>query len=447
MISRMKILVVFLLIPFFAIAQNNPLENYIQEGLKNNIVLQQKNISLEQATYALKSATGLFMPSVSIMAGYTHGEGGRSIFIPVGDLMNPVYKTLNQLTNMNLFPQIDNVKESFFPYKFYDVKVRTSMPVLNTDIIFNRQIKDGQVKLKEYEVEMYKKELVMEIKTAYYNYLSSLDGIKIYKSALNVAKEAKRVNESLLKNGAGLSVYLLRTESELENLEAQLLEAQTKSESAKKYFNFILNRDLNENIETMETNEQVVNSAVDESSILNREEIKMLNEGIEINRSLLNMNKYFWVPKISGFLDLGAQDSNWHLNKDSRYSLFGIQLEIPLFEGFRNNNKIESAALDLKSAELELAKTTEALRLSTDIAKNDLLTAVKNYRSSLKQLAAAKSYFKLISKGYREGVNSFIETVDARSQLTNAMLLTNISKYKVFIARAKFERETSSTKF
>ena len=359
--------------------------------------------------------------------------------------MNPVYQTLNQLTGSNAFPQIQNVKENLFPNQFYDVRLRTLMPIINTDVIFNREIESSQLQIKEYEVNLYKREIIKEIKTAYYGYMSSLEAIKIYESTLILAGEAKRVNESLIKNGAGLPVYLLRSESEIENLNALLSEAETKSLNAKRYFNFLLNRDLDETINVYSSEKY---DPVFESSLINldtREEIKMLSSAVELNESLVKMNKYYWIPKLSGFVDFGAQDSKWNYDNNSRYYLYGFQLEVPIFEGFRNSNKVEMAELDLKNAELELRNTNNALSLSINAAKDELQNAQKNYQSALKQLNAAQSYHNLINKGYQEGVNSFIETVDARNQLTSAQLMANLNKFKVFIAQANYERETASS--
>jgi outer membrane protein TolC len=61
------------------------LEDYIREGLKNNLVLEQKNISLKQAQQSLRIAKSYFLPSINLLADYTSGKGGRSIAIPVGD--------------------------------------------------------------------------------------------------------------------------------------------------------------------------------------------------------------------------------------------------------------------------------------------------------------------------------------------------------------------------
>jgi len=169
------------------------LDSYLKIGLENNLVLKQKNITLEQAMYSLKIANGMFAPSLSLLGNYLNGTGGRSISFPVGDLLNPVYSTLNQLTGSNQFPQIPNVNTNFLPQDFYDVRARASMPLLNTDLIYNRKIKDRQVLLQEIEVQIYQRELIRNIKVAYFNYLSALEGISIYQSALTRAQRFRRV--------------------------------------------------------------------------------------------------------------------------------------------------------------------------------------------------------------------------------------------------------------
>ena len=101
-----------LLTLFTVVLQAQPvLENYVQEGLKSNLVLQQKNLSLQQAQQSLQIARSYFLPSVTLLTDYTSGEGGRSISIPIGDLLNPVYTSLNQMTQSDAFPQVENVKQ------------------------------------------------------------------------------------------------------------------------------------------------------------------------------------------------------------------------------------------------------------------------------------------------------------------------------------------------
>jgi outer membrane protein len=427
-----------------------PLDDYIEMGIKNNLVLQQKNIGLERAMTALKIANGMFSPSVSLLANYTSGDGGRRISIPVGDLMNPVYATLNQLTGSDQFPQIENVNQNFFPRDFYDARVRTSMPILHTDLIYNRKIKAQQTLLQELEVESYKKELIRNIKVAYFQLLASQEIIKIHQAALVRAQESKRVNESLLKNGKGLPAYLIRSESEIETIQAQLLEAEKQAENAKMYFNFLLNREPQEPVIT---NFNPADALAELPALLRstpdpvtREEIKQVKMLGSINQDIVKMNSLFWMPRLSGFVDLGAQAENRVYNSQARYYLFGFQLEMPLFAGFTNRHKIHQSQLDLKQNELQQILLNQQFQLTSRQSQNALQTAYQNYLSAQKQMEAAQSYQKLIEKGYREGVNTFIETIDARNQLTSTQLLVTMNQFKVLIARANLEREAGIDK-
>lgn len=424
------------------------LDDYIDEGLKNNVVLQQKTISLDKALLALKIADGMFLPSVALQGSYTSGDGGRNIALPVGDMLNPVYATLNQLTDSDQFPQIENVNQNFFPRNFYDVKVRTSMPIINTDLIYNKKIQQQQVLLQEFEVEIYKRELIKNIKVAYFNYRAAKEAVNIYKSAYNRALESKRVNESLLTNGRGLPAYVLRSESEIENIKAQITDAEKQELNTQLYFNFLLNRDGQTTIDTDyfpgKDLADVSATFTEDISIQHREELKQLREANALSENILKMNKLFWSPRLNGFLDVGAQSENLQFNDQSRYYLFGFQVDVPLFAGFTNRHKISQASLDLKHSANNYTLVTQQLNMTSEIARNAVESAWQSYQSSLKQLEAAKSYSRLIEKGYMEGVNTFIESIDARNQLTAAQLLVTINQYRVLNAAASYERETAS---
>ena len=120
------------LISVFAYADN--LDNYVQIGLENNLALKQKEFNYKKSMHALKEARGMFFPSVSIEARYTRAGGGREIEFPVGDLLNPVYSTLNQLTGTQSFPQLDNERIPFLREKEHETKLRLVQPLFQYGI-------------------------------------------------------------------------------------------------------------------------------------------------------------------------------------------------------------------------------------------------------------------------------------------------------------------------
>ena len=446
--QKKAVLIVLFFLTINAYSQDGILDNYIQLACKNSIVLQQKNISLEKAMYALKTAQSLYQPTIAFQGGYQTGEGGRAISIPVGDLMNPVYSTLNQLTASNKFPQISNSESYFLPHNFYDVKLTTTVPIYNKDLAYNKQIQSQQYDLQKTDIDTYKRELVKNIKIAYFNYLLATEASVIYQNTLLLANEGKRTNERLLANGKGLPAYVLRSESEVQNATAQLNDAQKQASNARLYFNFLLSRNLDEAIVTNFQAETLLKNILqlsnEDVSIAKREELKMLQQSVELNKTVLKMNQSFWYPKVSGFLNEGSQAVDFTVNKKSLYYIGGVQIDIPIFTGKRNVYKIKQSELDIQYANKSLELTQQQLSFSANIVKNDLSKYIINYYASQKQLDAAASYQRLLDKGFREGVNTFIETLDARNQFTNAQLLVVMNQYKVLIAAANLERETAT---
>ena len=164
------------------------LKEYIRYGLDNNLALKQKQSGYQKSIEALNEARGLFYPNISFNARYTVSEGGRVIDFPAGDLLNPVYSTLNKLTSSHEFPTVENQQIKFLRPTEQETKIRLSQPVFNPDIYYNSRIKNELSVYEETDLEQYKRELVAEIKKAYYN-VSMAEGIL---SMLNEYKKASR---------------------------------------------------------------------------------------------------------------------------------------------------------------------------------------------------------------------------------------------------------------
>jgi outer membrane protein TolC len=180
------------------------------------------------------------------------------------------------------------------------------------------------------------------------------------------------------------------------------------------------------------------------TAIEGREELYMIRTAAAINQSSLRLNKFARMPKVNAFLDLGSQASDWKVNENSKYYLVGIQFSVPLFQGFRTNIKIRQGELEIQKTQFNLINTTKHFQMAAEIAQNDLQTTVQNYMATHEQLKSAQSYFNLIEKGYQQGVNSLIEFLDARNQMTSSQLQKNLRLYEALTASARLERETAS---
>ena len=421
------------------------LDRYIEIGLENNEVIKQKNFDINKSLYALKEEQSLFSPNVTFVTNYTIADGGRTIDIPIGDMLNPVYSTLNQITSSNTFPQLQNQSVLINPNNFYDVKLHTTMPLLNYEIIYNKKINAQQTTLQKIELEIYQRELVKEIKIAYYKYLQSVEGIRIYENALAIVKENQRVNRSLFKNDKINRTAVLRSDNEVSRIEANLETAKNTSKNAGSYFNFLLNQKLDSEIEIDEILE-LPNEMITENTS-SREELKQLRQAKEINENVHQLTKSNWFPKLNGFADLGLQDFDFRVDRSSRYYFAGLSLEWNIFSGNKNRYKLKQVDEDSKKISSQIDNVKQQLLLQFEVSQNNLRSALEQYESDKKQKETAKKYNGDVTKLYKEGMAIYIELLDAQNQVVNTQLNANISLYNSWIAFAELERVNATFNF
>lgn len=421
------------------------LDEYIRIALEQSPVLYEAKLTAEQARLDQKTARSHRIPEVKFQMGYQTSAGGRSIDLPVGDMLNGVYSTLNRLTGEDAFPMIRNEKISFFPVNFYDARFRTTVPIYNPEVNHHIEMAGHQIIGSEIGLQLRKRELIARVKEAYFDYLMADQAMNIYEEALLLAEEGRRVNQRLLENGKGLPAYVLRSEAETESLHADIYEAEVAVKNAAARFNFLLNRSPETVIDTR-TDEEELLAACRRMTLQvpepgRREEIRSLKNASEIYGDAVQLNRSRMRPRINSLLDLGSQAENWRIDGQARYFLLGVQLEVPIYSASRMKHKIARAQIDLRKNESRLQHTSDQVRLAGKVALNNLEAALEALSAKEKMLEAASSYRRLITKGYSEGIATFIETIDARNQWTQAQLAYKIQLYKTFKAGAAAERE------
>jgi outer membrane protein TolC len=435
-----RIFITLLLFRVIGAYAQTSLDAYINTALNNNETIKQQQFLLTKSLYALKEAKSLFLPSVGFNGTYTLAGGGRTVDIPVGDLMNPVYKTLNQLTGTSNFPQIENQSVLLNPNNFYDAKIRTTYPIINAEIEYNHKIKKQQYSLQQIEINLYKRELVKEVKNAWYKYLQASEAVTIYKNALVLVKENLRVNTSLFNNQKVNRTSVVRSENEVSKYNALLEAAIQTQNSAKAYFNFLLNTDLNTAIITDSVSAVPVDMFLTDTTVTKREELEKLKEAVAINQNITALAKSYRRPKLNTFVDLGSQAFDFKVNNKSLYYFAGLSLEWNIFSGNKNKYKIRQAEADGQVLQSQTSYVEQQLRLQLTTSTNSFKAAIAQYNAAQSQVASSQKYYNDMFRLYKEGQALFIELLDAQNQLVTAKLQLNISLFDAWIKAAEIER-------
>ena len=444
----MKIQILTFLIVFgLATARNgqeSPLDEYIRIGLTSNQTLQQKQLQVEKARLALKEAKGLFLPNLTFQADYTLADGGRKIDLPVGDLLNPVYGTLNALTQSQSFPQIENVSEQFLPNNFHDTRLRMTLPVINTEIWYLQKIRKAGITENEAQLIVYRRDLVRDIKTAYYNYLKADQAIKIYKQALLLQQENLTLTQSLIRNDKLIPAAALQIQAEISETKAHIAEADNNKLKAAAYLNFLINKPLDSSVLIDEKLSASTNSNLAKNT---REELLQLNAGINQLKLNSELKKLSWTPTLGVFLDAGYQGFGYNFDTDQRYVLGGFQLKWNLFGGLQQQNKKRIALNEVQSLESKTQEIERQLQLQLFTCEKNLSTAKAKYEANKESVSFNDEAYRVIQIRYRDGQAIPIELTQAMFQKTKSEIQESISLIDIKIAEAEVERAAASFQF
>lgn len=429
-------------------AQNPVLEAYIAEGLLSNQGLKQKKLDYASNLSALKEARGLFFPDLSLNARYTVADGGRTIVFPVGDMLNPVYSTLNVLTGTENFPQIENQEFAFLRPREHETKMTLVQPIFNSELISNHGIRKQYTEIARIDVDRYKRELVREVTKAYYDYQKAYNLVWLADTSLSLVNENLRVSKSLFENDKVTVDAVYRSESELSKVEVQRAQANNMLEASKAYFNFLLNRALDSSIDIFTDTPRPVLLSLDDASsqaVQNRVELQQIKEYQVLNQHLIGLHRGNNIPGLFGVVDYGFQGEEYSFTSDDDFMLASLVLRWNLFKGNSNHHKVQQSKIEGEKLVELFSQTQQQIKLEVINHYYAMQAAYESVQSAEKQTRSAVRAYELISRKYSEGQSSLLELIDARTSLTSAAANSIIAEGAYFSQMADFNYAMGAT--
>lgn len=429
-------------------AQSQPavLENYIRQGLQQNLAIKTESIEIDILTESLKQAKSLFYPRVSFNPTYSLAAGGRKLEFPVGDMLNPAYKTLNQLTGSESFPtNIQNINELLAPNNFHDTRFTVSYPIFNSDVRYNYLIQKDLISAREARKRVVENELRYEMSSAYYQYLQTLDMVRIYENARELLLTLSRFNEKLVNNHTATGEVVTSAKYEVSKMESQLAAARRDQHTARAYFNFLLNADLNSPVEVDSsawdlTTETGLIETLKQQALGSRQEINVLGSSIHAAETAVRMYEAnAALPTIYVGGSTGFQGFGYTFKNQAYYALqFGLKWDI--FSGNEKHSKIQQAKIRTNLLQTQLSSTENQIRLQVEQVYRAWEAAKETVNTSENGVVYATQAFRIIDKKYHNGQALLIEYLRFQNDCVTAQLQQSIAKMDLLIKRAALNK-------
>ncbi|MBL0083049.1 MAG: TolC family protein [Saprospiraceae bacterium] len=397
-------------------------QNYIEKAWQKNEALQAKTFDLKAAESSYLEAKAMYGPSVSFTTNYTLAAGGRNIAFPVGDLLNPVYNTLNNLTNSQQFGLLENQEINFFPNNFYDAKINVTQAIYYPDLALNKKLKRYETDLKLLEIKAFKRQLSKEVMISGFQLASANAVEKIYAEAAKLLSEAQRATQSMVNNDIAPIASLRRIEAQMADVEAQQIQANTMVKNALAYFVFLTGEPLDSN----ELATLPLLPSQTQTGVGTREELMQLAKGTEMTQLAIDKENNYYVPKVGAQLSLGSQDFNFGWQP---YALFALNVDINLFDNKRHKYRTDATKAKMQEQQLKYNHAQSLLDLEVMTSENKCNAALSQVNTYAPRVRFAEQFYKDVYTRYKEGVAGYLELVDAQAQLTQSKLQFQLAKY------------------
>jgi outer membrane protein TolC len=419
------------------------LRQVVDDALAANLELRAGTASVAQRLAALDQARARYLPVLDFAGRYSVADGGRTIEFPVGDLLNPVYETLDQMLAASgqppRFPRVQNEEIAFLRSHEQETKFVLEQPLYEPRIGPAVEAGRQQVNRAEANLSALRSRVIRDTKQAYYQWLAAQQAVLVIDATRDLARANLAANESLYRNGSVTRDLVYRAEADVLEIEQQSIAAASRVRIAQSYVNLLRNvalatplpqavidgpvveRFRNRIVERLTGRKPDV-AMLQALATDGRQELRGLDAAIAAGVAQQDLARAAFKPTLAFGAEAGMQGEDYAFGNDEKYVLASVILRFNTFRGGADR----AALLEARAFTDELRATrdlaAQQVRLEVQQAYETLEVADASLETALKRTEAAAGAFRITSRKRDLGQINQAEFIDARRAYTDAQL-------------------------
>jgi len=303
--------------------------------------------------------------------------------------------------------------------------------------------------LAQKSIEQSRIQTVENVTKAYYLVLITQERINRLNSIIATLDSTVRQSRVMYENGFIEKIDLDRLEVSLNNLLTDKSKFDSGLEISKMLLKFQMGMPIDAPI--MAADSLALNSS--ESVLLKgtkanyneRVEYALLeNQKVLQSLDLKNVRAGYY-PSIAAFASGGftRQDEkfvNLFQYKWYSYSLMGINMNVPIFDGFGKHYKGQQKKLELKKTENQLFALRNLIDMQVKQSEINVNNAIKTLEVQEKNMSLATEVARIVKIKYAEGVGTNIEVINAEDALRDAQTNYYNALYDLLVAQLDYKK-------
>lgn len=415
------------------IAQSDTLtlKRCIEIGIENNLTLQQKQQDIHIAEIGQSENRHKLIPVIQGYANFVHNV-----------------ERATSVTDGSNLSKLLGVDAPYMVGQGLDFQTtggfQLSMPLYNQTLYTGIQIADKMKEISEASYKKAKEDLTVEISKLYYLAQTTAKQIELIRSNIGRMESLKSITSAFYDNDMALKVDVQRVDINLENLRTQLTNAEAMYEQQLNLLRYTLDFAPDTPI-LLSTLKGYID--YDDSYLLrglspDLYELQLLNMQSEVLQKQKKMINQGYLPTLSlvgatqwtAFTDKFENYFHTHpTNKWYNHTYWGLQLNVPIFDGLAKRNKSRKVAAQYTQLQTTIADTEKKLQTQYQNSLNDWHNNIRNAERQRENYRLAESVYLVTSDQYKEGVASMSDLLQDEMRMTEAQngYISALYKYMV----------------
>ncbi len=405
------------------------MDEAINLALEKNSELKIAKMEVEKSEQKLREARSGLFPKLDLSGQYQRFIDKPVIFLPPGSPFGPTLEIGS-----------DNS---------YSATAQLSLPLFSLPLYEGIGLASDALEIAYKNYNSVKHKIVGDVKKSFLAVILTRETKDVMQQSLKNAEENFENIKRL--NAAGtLSDYdVLRAEVQVENLKPVVLQMENNYKLSLEALKVAIGLDANQDIDIVgymdfdQSYKLLSEQEIIEELLQNNPQLAILEKQVQLNDRNVSLEQAAYFPSLAGFGNYQYQtQANDFKFSDYRWVktfVLGLQLQIPVFNGFKTQSRVSQAEIGLNQAIEQKRNLTEAIKTQALSVLYRVQQAIKRIEGQNKTVKTAQEGYEIAKRRLENNVGTQLEVNDAELALRQAKLNRLQAIYDFKVAEADLE--------
>lgn len=429
------------------------LDQCIEIALGTNPTIVIADLEIERMDYSKRDVVAQLLPTIAFAGNYSRTLAKQVAYMDfdmsalggLGGAAGDDSQT-SEAADSGKKQQSDGIKMG--RDNSWQLGFSAGMPLIAPQLWASLKLSDSQIAQSVEQARASRLNLINQVSNAYYQLLLAHDSKKVIQESYDMAALTYKIYSEQYALGAASEYDVLRTSVAMKNVEPELLQADIAVRRAQLQLKILMGLpgeiDFNVAGQLADYEGTMYEETLAINPDYNRNTTLVMNtlQQEALSRTL-TVNKMAWLPTLAlSFSYNWTSSSNGSAFtglKWNPYSLVGLTLNVPIFQGGSRYNKIKQTRLQLTQMELTREDLERNVAMQVDLAVDNIQLNVKQIASNSENVRQAERAHTIMEESFKIGAASYLDLRDAELALTRTRLTYYQSIYNYLVARADLD--------